>query len=47
MAKCSKCGTTVGCGCQLKNGLCSSCYNQINKGVQKLKHALSKAFKLS
>ncbi len=25
MAKCSKCGTNVGCGCQLKNGLCAYC----------------------
>ena len=24
-ASCSNCGTNVGCGCQLKNGLCPSC----------------------
>lgn len=27
MASCSKCGVNVGCGCQLYNGLCSTCYN--------------------
>lgn len=25
MAQCNKCGVRVGCGCQLVNGLCSSC----------------------
>ena len=25
MAVCKKCGTRVGCGCQLKNGLCPAC----------------------
>lgn len=25
MATCSKCGANVGCGCQLTNGLCTSC----------------------
>lgn len=25
MAKCSNCGTDVGCSCQLKNGLCAAC----------------------
>lgn len=47
MAKCAKCGTNVGCGCQLKEGLCSFCYDQVKKGAKKFKHALSKAFKLS
>jgi hypothetical protein len=28
MAKCSNCGVNVGCGCQLKNGLCSFCAQQ-------------------
>jgi len=30
MAKCSNCGTSVGCGCQLTNGLCNAC-NGIKK----------------
>lgn len=25
MAKCSDCGVTVGCSCQLKKGRCASC----------------------
>lgn len=25
MAKCTKCGKQVGCGCGLKGGLCSTC----------------------
>ena len=25
MAKCSSCGASVGCGCNLKNGLCAFC----------------------
>lgn len=25
MAQCANCGTKVGCGCQLKNGLCATC----------------------
>ena len=24
-ASCSNCGTKVGCGCQLSNGLCAAC----------------------
>jgi hypothetical protein len=24
-AQCSGCGAQVGCGCQLKNGLCAHC----------------------
>lgn len=30
MATCSKCGTKVGCGCQLKGGLCASCRTTVN-----------------
>ena len=26
MANCVKCGKTVGCGCELTNGLCQTCY---------------------
>ena len=25
MAQCNSCGANVGCGCQLKNGLCATC----------------------
>jgi hypothetical protein len=25
MAKCSNCGASVGCGCNLKNGMCAFC----------------------
>ena len=25
MAQCNGCGANVGCGCQLKNGLCAAC----------------------
>lgn len=25
MANCKKCNAEVGCGCQLKNGLCAAC----------------------
>jgi len=28
MGKCGKCGAGVGCTCQLKEGLCPSCYSQ-------------------
>ena len=31
MAICSKCGIQVGCGCQLKQGLCNACYSIANK----------------
>lgn len=30
-AQCSKCKTQVGCGCQLKNGLCAACAAQQDK----------------
>ena len=30
--KCSGCGKSVGCGCQLVNGLCSEC-RKIKKGI--------------
>lgn len=28
MAACAKCGVKVGCGCQLKKGLCAACASQ-------------------
>jgi len=46
MAKCAKCGTNVGCGCQLINGLCAYCNAQIQKGTQTLKNVITKACRL-
>ena len=31
MAQCNSCGANVGCGCQLKNGLCAHCAAKVNK----------------
>ena len=31
MAQCNSCGANVGCGCQLKNGLCGTCAAKVNK----------------
>jgi hypothetical protein len=31
MASCSNCNANVGCGCNLKNGLCKYCQAQLNK----------------
>jgi len=28
MAQCKECKTKVGCGCQLKEGLCPACYSK-------------------
>ena len=44
MAHCKKCKKSVGCSCNLKDGLCSYCYNatkQINN------HASTSTDKLS
>jgi hypothetical protein len=30
-ASCSNCGTKVGCGCQLTNGLCAHCASKVQK----------------
>ena len=30
MAQCNSCGTSVGCGCQLSNGLCPTCAAKVN-----------------
>jgi len=30
MAVCKNCGTNVGCGCQLTNGLCAACAAKVN-----------------
>lgn len=37
MASCRKCGTNVGCGCQLINGLCAACNAAVSKGAQNFK----------
>lgn len=42
MAKCSKCGTNVGCGCQLINGLCAACNSAIRQTSQRIKNVISK-----
>lgn len=31
MAQCNSCGANVGCGCQLKDGLCAHCASKVNK----------------
>lgn len=31
MAQCNKCKANVGCGCNLKDGLCSYCYAEMKK----------------
>ena len=30
MAQCSSCGANVGCGCQLRDGLCGHCASKVN-----------------
>jgi hypothetical protein len=35
MAQCTKCGKRVGCGCNLKNGLCSTCSAEEKKIVKR------------
>lgn len=41
MASCSKCGKGVGCGCNLIEGLCPSCYSAKVAGNQTLTQAKS------
>jgi hypothetical protein len=43
MAKCRECGTNVGCGCQLINGLCGFCHGKLK---QTFKHVITQAYKL-
>lgn len=33
MAQCNKCKANVGCGCNLKEGLCSYCHAEIKKAL--------------
>ena len=37
MATCRKCGARVGCGCQLKNGLCPKYYYEEQKPKPSIK----------
>lgn len=41
MSQCRNCGTKVGCGCQLINGLCTACNDLLKKGLLKFKNAFS------
>ena len=41
MATCRNCGGNFGCGCQLTNGLCATCYNTLNKLKSFCKYAFS------
>ena len=31
MAQCNSCGANVGCGCQLRDGLCAHCASKVTK----------------
>lgn len=33
MSTCKNCGAQVGCGCQLKNGLCTYCQGKLSTAV--------------
>ncbi len=46
MANCRNCGTKVGCGCQLINGLCSACNNALKTATQRIKDVITKTYKL-
>ena len=46
MANCRNCGVKVGCGCQLINGLCSACNAALKQATKRIKHVISKAYKL-
>jgi hypothetical protein len=34
MAKCLSCGASVGCGCNLKNGMCAFCANKKKEEIK-------------
>lgn len=46
MANCRNCGTKVGCGCQLVNGLCAACNMAIKQATNRIKNVITKAYKL-
>lgn len=46
MATCKSCGASVGCGCQLREGLCAYCYDKLKQATKKVKHVITQAYKL-
>lgn len=46
MASCKKCGSSVGCGCQLKNGMCSYCANKTSNNTKTKKDVITEIDKL-
>lgn len=46
MASCKKCGTNVGCGCQLINGLCAHCNALVKQTSQRINNVISKITQL-
>ncbi len=42
MANCKKCGTKVGCGCQLVNGYCSACNYAVQQEIKQQNDANAK-----
>lgn len=42
MAKCKTCGASVGCSCQLTNGMCAYCSKAVQKAAQKTKNVAAK-----
>ncbi len=42
MASCKNCGTSVGCGCQLKNGMCSYCAKKTSNDTKNKKDGITK-----
>jgi hypothetical protein len=46
MASCRNCGTKVGCGCQLINGLCAGCNAALKQATKRIKDVISKTYRL-
>ena len=46
MANCRGCGLSVGCGCQLINGLCSACHYKLMQATQRMKNVIHKINRL-
>jgi NMD protein affecting ribosome stability and mRNA decay len=42
MANCRECGTKVGCGCQLINGLCSACHAAAQQAIKLINYVATK-----
>ena len=47
MAQCANCGSKVGCGCQLTNGMCAHCLCAHCNGNSNKNYANTKINKLS